>query len=228
MFRLYFALGKARKQRRLLVPALAISIVAIGPSRRAAAVDAGKEFISRPSAREIHDEIDPTDERSCASMGQMTVTYQSENSGPPQVGLRITDPRGRKIGYDPRTPKVWQDLPLATGFVECDENDNLTGFERCSAHIEICGPLSGNYTLEVLPTQNVAYAISVSGTSQSTRDPVGIHATGSRAQYRSQIRQQAPDILTLNYSREAGTQIKLVSNETQVATSNHQAEQSQH
>jgi hypothetical protein len=96
------------------------------------------------------------------------------------AGLRITDPRGREIGYDPRVSKVWQELSLAEGFVECDENDDASLFNHCAAHIQICGPVSGTYKVEVLPTRNSAYSISVVGMSQSTEHEIGFHSTESR------------------------------------------------
>jgi len=168
---------------------------------------------------QFRDEADPTDQQSCESMGQIGIVYETGNAGPPNIGLRITDPRGRKIGYDPRTPKVWQDLPLAEGFVECNDLDEMTGLKHCAAHIQICGPVSGSYKLEVLPTQNATYSITAMGTSESKRDQAGPHSTASRAEYRSEIRKQSPDVLTLNYSREAGTKISLGRNDAQVATS---------
>ena len=205
---------------RLLRWTLAISLLQLGVSSgRAAEFDADTNLTARSPLHQIRDEADPTDQQSCESMGQIGIVYETGNAGPPNIGLRITDPRGRKIGYDPRTPKVWQELPLADGFVECNEIDDKTGLKHCAAHIQICGPVSGTYKLEVLPTQNGTYSIIVTGTSESRRDPAGPHSTASRAEFRSEIRKQSPDVLTLNYSREAGTKISLGRNDAQVATS---------
>ena len=207
-------------KRRYLRLTLAISLLHLGISAvRAAALDAKTNLMARSPLRQIRDEVDPTDEQSCESMGQIGITYETGNAGPPNIGLRITDPRGRKIGYDPRAPKVWQELPLAYGFVECSEIDDETGLEHCAAHIQICGPVSGTYMLEVLPTQNSTYSISVMGTSESKRDQAGPHSTASGAHYNGEIRKQSPEVLTLNYSREAGTRISLGRNNAQVATS---------
>jgi len=207
-------------KRRCLQWTLAISLLQLGVSSvRAAGLDAATNLTARSPLHQIRDEADPTDQQSCESMGQIGIVYETGNAGPPHIGLRITDPRGRKIGYDPRTPKVWQDLPLADGFVECNELAEKTGLKHCSAHIQICGPVSGTYKLEVLPTQNGTYSITAMGTSESKRDQFGPHSTASRAQYRSEIRKQSTDILTLNYSREAGTKITLGRNDAQIATS---------
>src|ERR1700688_2188264 len=203
---------------RCFVWTLAISLLQLGVSSgRAAELDADTNLTARSPLHQIRDEADPTDQQSCESMGQIGIVYETGNAGPPNIGLRITDPRGRKIGYDPRTPKVWQELPLADGFVECNELGEKTGLKHCAAHIQICGPVSGTYKLEVLPTRNGTYSITAMGTSESKRDQFGVHSTASRAQYTSEIRKQSPDILTLNYSREAGTQINLGRNDAQVA-----------
>lgn len=207
-------------KRKCLLWVFAVSLLHLGVSSvRAAGLDADTNLATRSPLHQIRDDVDPTDQQSCESMGQMGIVYETGNAGPPNIGLRITDPRGRKIGYDPRAPKVWQELPLADGFVECNELEEKTGLKHCAAHIQICGPVSGTYKLEVLPTQNGTYSITVIGTSESTRDQAGPHSTASRAQYRSEIRKQSPDVLTLNYSREAGTKISLGRNDAQVAAS---------
>jgi len=207
-------------KHRLLVLTLAISVLPLSVSASSGgALDTAKEFSGLTSLHQMLDEADPTTLQSCESMGKISVIYETGNAGPPSVGLRITDPRGRKIGYDPRVPKVWQELSLMEGFVECDQNDDTTFLNHCAAHIQICGPVSGTYKLEVLPTRNGAYSISVLGMSQSSEDQIGFHSTDSRADYRGEIRQQEPDILMLSYSRELGTQIKLGKSDSQVAAS---------
>ena len=188
---------------------------------RAGAFETTKELFERTPLYQVLDEADPTNMQSCEAMGQISVIYETGNAGPPSVGLRITDPRGRKIGYDPRIPKVWQELSLAEGFVACDETDDATLFNHCAAHIQICGPISGAYKLEVLPTRNSAYSISVVGVSQPTDDEIGFHSTDSRADYRGKIQQLEPDILMLNYSRKSGARIKLGRRDPDVATGEH-------
>lgn len=205
---------------RCLHWALAVSLLHLGVSSgRAAGLDADRNLAARSPLHQIRDEVDPTDQQSCESMGQIGIVYETGNAGPPNIGLRITDPRGRKIGYDPRAPKVWQELALADGFVECNDLDENTGLKHCAAHIQICGPVSGTYKLEVLPTQNSTYSITAMGTSESKPDQFGVHSTASHAHYSGDIRKQSTDVLTLNYSREAGTTISLSRNDAQVATS---------
>lgn len=207
-------------KRSLLVLTLAISVLPQGVSaRRTGAFEVPKEFSERSPLHQMLDEADPTDLQSCESMGKISVIYETGNAGPPSAGLRITDPRGRKIGYDPRVPKVWQELSHTEGFVECEQEDDTTLLSHCSAHIQICGPVSGTYKLEVLPTRSGTYFIGVVGLSQQTQDQIGFHSTDSRAEYKSEIQRQAPEILRLSYSRQLGTQIKLERDDSQVAGS---------
>jgi hypothetical protein len=114
-------------------------------------------------------------------MGRMTIDYASGETGLPKAGFRITDPRGREIGYDPRTNRGWQAMPLAQAFLECEENDGTGELEQCKGHVEICGPVSGTYQIEVLPTHSCKYSITVSATSQRTRTEFGYDTTSSRA-----------------------------------------------
>ena len=164
----------------------------------------------RADAREIIAEADPIEAQSCYSMGQINFSYESGEIGAPSLGLRITDPRGRKFGYDPRVHKGWQELPLAEGFVDCDENEDTREHRRCAAHIQICGPVSGVYKVEVLPTQNGKYSIGVSGKSQETRDETGFHSILSHVALETEIRNRVPATVLLQYSREKGVQIELI------------------
>jgi hypothetical protein len=192
----------------LLVVALTISVMTLRAPHLFAALDV-KPFLTRSETREIRDEADPTDQQTCYSLGQISLAYENGEVGASNVGLRITDPRGRRIGYDLRANQGWQELPLAEAFFDCDENENTGELRHCAGHIRICGPLSGSYQVEVLPTRCGKYSISVSGTSQETRDEHGVHSTGSRVELKSEIQEQAPAILLLQYSREGGAQIKL-------------------
>jgi hypothetical protein len=163
---------------------------------------------SRPEAREIRDEADPEAEQACFSMGRITLNYASGEVGPPTIGFRITDPLGRTIGYDPRTNKARQEMPLAQAFLDCDENEETGELRQCKGHIEICGPISGTYKVEVLPMRSGTYSINASATSQKTRNKTGFHTTSSQADLKGEVFEQRPVKLLLQYSREAGSQIK--------------------
>jgi hypothetical protein len=195
--------------KRLLVSMLTMSALTLGASQLFAGLGVDKPFPARPETREIRDEADPTDQQTCYSMGQISLAYDSGEAGASNVGLRITDPRGRKIGYDPLANKGWQELPLGEAFFDCEENQDTGELRHCAGQIRICGPISGTYQVEVLPTHSCKYSISVSGTSQETRDERGVHSTGSRIELKSEIQEQAPAMLLLQYSREAGAKIRL-------------------
>jgi hypothetical protein len=201
----------------LLASAVAISVLPLRASDTLAALGVDKPFPARAQVRGVHDEADPKDRQSCYSMGQISLTYESGELGPPKVGLRITDPRGRRIGYDPRANKGWQELPLAQGFVDCDENEESGEAKHCAGYIQICGPISGTYKIEVLPADSGQYSIQASGTSQETRDARGFHSTDSRIELKSEIQKRTPETLLLKYSREAGTQIELIRSDQRVA-----------
>jgi hypothetical protein len=73
-------------------------------------------------------------------MGELDITFRSNNSGRPNNGVVVTDPSGRPIGFDPLTKRGWQELPVAQGSIDCDESD---GKNACRVLIEVCGALSG-------------------------------------------------------------------------------------
>jgi hypothetical protein len=200
----------------LLASAAVVLVLPLRASDTLAAAGVDNPF-PRAQTRSVHDEVDPKDRQSCFSMGQISVTYDSGEAGPPKVGLRITDPRGRKIGYDPQLEKGWQELPLAQGFVDCDEDEDSGEARHCTGVIEICGPISGTYKVEVLARETAQYSIRVSGISQETRDARGFHSTDSRAELKSEIQKHSPEVLLLKYSREAGTHIELLHNDQHVA-----------
>lgn len=58
--------------------------------------------------QEIHDEPDADDSGDCSSLGELDLTFRSENNGPPNVGVVLTDPRGLRIGFDPLTKRSWE------------------------------------------------------------------------------------------------------------------------
>src|SRR5215813_6927488 len=95
----------------------------------------------RSAARGMKEEADPTYDSACFSMGRMTIDYGSEERGLPTIGFRVTDPRGREIGYDPRTNAIRQQMPLAQAYLDCEENDETGELRQCKDHIEICGPV---------------------------------------------------------------------------------------
>ena len=210
-----------------LALAITISVIPLKESHSLVPMTLDKPFPTRAGVREILDEVDPATEQACYSMGQMTLTYDSGELGPPNVGLRITDPRGRKIGYDLQADKGWQELPLAEGSFDCDENENTSELRHCVGHIQICGPISGTYKVEVLPAKRGKYSVKISGTSQATRDATGFHSTDSQVEFKGEAQNLEPQTLLLEYSRDTGAQIKLTHSDQRVArTEEHQTDDS--
>jgi hypothetical protein len=182
-----------------------------------AAVGVDERVLSRPETREICLEADPEQEQACFSMGRMTIDYASGENGLPKVGFRIIDPRGREIGYDPRTNRGWQQMPLAQAFLDCQENEDTGELRSCKGHIEICGPISGRYQIVLSSAHSSKYSISVSASSQRKRGGSGYEMTGSRADLKGDIRGQKAAVLVLQYSREAGTAITLTGSDWHLA-----------
>jgi hypothetical protein len=172
---------------------------------------------SKPEARELRDEADPEAEQACFSMGRITLNYASGEVGPPTIGFRITDPRGRTIGFDPRINEGSQEMPLAQAFLDCDENEETGELRHCKGHIEICGPISGIYQVEVLPTRSGTYSMNASATSQRMRIESGFHTTSSQADFEGEVFEHQPARLQLRYSRETGSQIKLTGSDQHLA-----------
>lgn len=168
-----------------------------------------KVFASQAEALQIQEEDEPKREDACFSMGRLYISYESGDVGPPGVGLRITDPRGRRIGYDFRLNKGWQEMPLAQVSLDCDQNEDTGELRNCKGDVDICGPISGSYQVQVLPTHDGKYSIAVSATSPDKAHTSGYEMASSRAELTGEISKQKPVLLTLQYSREPGSRIKL-------------------
>jgi hypothetical protein len=202
-----------------IIGALTVCLLPLTPVRLLAAMGVDKKVLS---TREIYEEADAEYEEACSSMGSITIEYAGKETGRPDMGFRIIDPRGREIGYDPRTSRGWQELPLAQAFLDCEENEDTGELRQCKGHVEICGPVSGSYQIEFLPTHSGKHLINVSATSQRMRTEFGSDTTSSRADLNSEMHKQEPAELLLQYSRELGTQVLLtVSNQRLADRNNH-------
>jgi hypothetical protein len=152
------------------------------------------------SLREISIELDPQDENGCFSMGELDIVFRTDNNGPPNVGVVLTDPRGRRIGFDPLTKHAWQDLPVAQGEMNCDDPD---GAGTCRGSIQICGPLTGTYTLELIAPETTAYSVSICARSKGLIDGNSLQSSRSEADLNNVIiRARSRDVVLLNYSRD--------------------------
>lgn len=164
-------------------------------------------------------DMDPANEQACFSMGRMVIDYWSGDAGAARPGFRLTDPLGRKIGYDPRTSTGWQEMPLAQAYLNCGENEDTGELANCTDHIEICGPISGTYRIELAPTQSASYVIKVLAFSQRTRTASAYEVTTSATDLAGTISGNEPAALLLHYSREPGTGVALAGSSEHVAGS---------
>ena len=129
-------------------------------------------FVHVPSlagtrVRDVRDELDPEDIGDCLSQGRLDIVFRTGNNGPPNVGVVLTDPRGRRIGFDPLIKRAWQALPVAQGNINCDD---LGRTNTCRGIVQVCGPISGTYKLEVIALKTTAYSVSVLGRSRGVLD----------------------------------------------------------
>lgn len=161
---------------------------------------------ARAGSHEVRDEPDPDEAQSCFALGRLGVNFRTEKKGPPEVGVILTDPRGRQIGFDPIQKSGFQQLPEAQGYIDCD----APGAEgSCSGVIQVCGPVSGTYKLEIIAVQNTRYSVSVSGRSQEVRrNSHDLQASDSDAELQNvPIQKGSRDLLLLNYSRELQSKV---------------------
>jgi hypothetical protein len=77
--------------------------------------------VGNTSPRNVVGELDPDDTGDCLSLGELDIVFRTDNNGPPNVGVVLTDPRGRRIGFDPVIKHAWQALPIAQGDINCDD-----------------------------------------------------------------------------------------------------------
>lgn len=169
---------------------------------RSAVSDANLMHVSSflgTSIREPMDELDPNDDGACLSLGALDIVFRTDNYGSPNVGIVLTDPRGRRIGFDPLIKRAWQALPVAQGYIDCDD---LQGRGSCRGVVQVCGPVSGAYKIEVIAPKTTDYSMSISARSKEVLRGDGLQSSYSEANLSNiAIRARSRDIVLLNYSR---------------------------
>lgn len=203
----------------LLAATLILCSLPLVPTRLSAHSEINTHLLFKSSSRPIHVDTDPANEQACFSMGRMVIDYSSGDAGVPTVGFRVIDPLGRKIGYDPRTSEGWQEIPLAQAYLDCDEKEDTGELSKCTDRIEICGPTSGTYRIELAPTQRRSYAIKVSAFSQRSHTGAAYGVTTSAADLEGTITGKKPTVLLLHYSREPGTRVEFAGSSEHIAGS---------
>jgi len=150
--------------------------------------------------RDILDEPDPDDTGDCLSLGELDIVFRTGSDGPPNVGVVLTDPRGRRIGFDPLIKHAWQALPVAQGDISCDD---LGRTNTCRGIVQVCGPISGTYKLEVISLETTAYSVSVFARSKEVFDGNSLQYHFSKADLNSlAIQKRSRQIVLLHYSRD--------------------------
>jgi hypothetical protein len=157
------------------------------------------------SIREPMDELDPDEDAGCLSLGALDIAFQTDNYGSPNVGIVLTDPRGRRIGFDPLIKRAWQGLPVAQGYIDCDDVEDRG---MCRGVVQVCGPVSGTYKVEVIAQKTTAYSLTISGRSKEVLGAEGLQSSYSEADLNNTaIRARSRDIVLLNYSRNFRTNV---------------------
>lgn len=162
-------------------------------------------FVSPVNIREAQDERDPDDARDCIALGVLDIAFHTGSSGPPTIGVVLTDPRGRRIGFDPLRKRGWQELPAAQGSIDCDESD---GKDACRGLVEVCGALSGTYKLEIIANAASDYTLTISARSQEVR--AGQHLWSSYRDYDLigiPIRKGSRNVISVTYSRDPNLRV---------------------
>jgi hypothetical protein len=162
-------------------------------------------FVSAVNTREVHDERDANDAEDCFALGKLDIAFHTNNSGPPAIGMVLTDPRGRRIGFDPLTKRGWQELPVAQASIDCDESD---GKDACSGLVEVCGGLSGTYKLEIIANAASDYTLTISARSQEVRDGQLLRSSHSDYDFISiPIRKDSRNFISITYSRDPNLKV---------------------
>jgi hypothetical protein len=162
-------------------------------------------FVSAVNTREVQDERDPNDAGDCVALGELDIAFHTNNSGPPTLGIVLTDPRGRRIGFDPLTKRGWQELPVAQGSIDCDESD---GKEACRGLVEVCGVVSGTYKLEIIANAASDYTLTISARSQEVRDGQRLWSSYSDYDLISiPIRKGSRNFISVTYSRDPNLRV---------------------
>lgn len=182
------------------VLAFAILLVIIIPTSALSGSRSASLSKSAASVPSVAGELDADDTRDCLALGELDIRFHTDNDGPPDVGVVLTDPWGRRVGFDPLTEHAWQDLPVAQGDIDCAIVD---GRNRCRGLVQICGPLSGTYKLELIAQKTTAYSVSISARSEQSFRGDSVQSSRSQTYLNDvAILAGSRDVVSLNYSRD--------------------------
>jgi hypothetical protein len=167
----------------------------------------GVVFVSTVNASEVQDERDPNELEDCLALGELEIGFHTDHSGPPAIGVVLTDPRGRRIGFDPLSGRGWQELPEAQGVIDCDASD---GKQTCRGIVGVCGPLSGVSKVEIIAQETSHFTVSFFARSAVTGSRENLRSSDSSLNVRdTMIRKGSRHVISVNYSRDPALKIAL-------------------
>jgi hypothetical protein len=107
-----------------------------------------------------------------------------------RVTILLTDPKGRRLGYDPKSAKTLQEIPEAKCDLEFITN-RYTGDEKDEAYEELSlePAMEGQYRIDVFALQEGPFEVNISalsrnGSSEPTRDLEGMVRQGQTKTFR--------------------------------------------
>lgn len=114
------------------------------------------------------------------------------------VALLVTDPQGRRAGYDPSSDRYWDEIPETEYFVEsiAADADASQGQYIESKILLISLPIDGEYTVEVHGTGHGAYEINAFASDWLGRV--------SEQVYRGTAQDNSVDSFSIDYSSSVG------------------------
>jgi hypothetical protein len=119
----------------------------------------------------------------------------------PPAELLLIDPRGRKLGKDPRTDKTCAEIPNSSYEREsiADDVSGAPGPETIIIHIG--NPVSGEYSLQVIGREPSQYDLEIRGydCEMDPSDAVFTNVT---------LHDDVDHIYLINYSNKKGNKIK--------------------
>jgi hypothetical protein len=185
----------------------------------------GQQFSSSPQKEQI----------SCTAEGYLRIAlFPIGRQSKTPVAVVMTDPQGRKLGYDPIGKVEYADVPEATFSGDKGETAppprRMTQEEQESgvaaitpptpsptspapAVLELCNPVGGQYQLRVIGTQQGKYGLSINAANREIVDVTGrLLALDSRAEIPpTNARKGAAQNFLVVYSRTPGVKVRVKS-----------------
>jgi len=113
-------------------------------------------------------------------------------SGHSPIELMVTDPDGRRVGYDPRTRRWYSEIPGASYYVWSLGADDGSGDNTISKVLDVPSPVDGVYKLQIAGIADGRYTIDYTSTRFNGRS-----TTSSFASY---ITFGAVEVVDLTYT----------------------------